>query len=46
MVMLRNQFRKQTKNTAKNLHLNYGALMILIPKPGVTSQKIYQHPSQ
>ena len=25
-VMLRNQFRKQTKNTAKNLHLNYRAL--------------------
>ena len=26
--MLRNQFRKQTKNTAKNLHLNYRALLI------------------
>ena len=25
-VMLRNQFRKQTKNTAKHLHLNYQAL--------------------
>ena len=25
--MLRNQFRKQTKNTAKNLHLNYQALV-------------------
>ena len=24
--MLRNQFRKQTKNTAKHLHLNYRAL--------------------
>ena len=29
MVMLRNQFRKQTKNTKKNLHLNYQALVIL-----------------
>ena len=26
--MLRNQFRKQTKNTAKNLHLNYQALVV------------------
>ena len=26
-VMLRNQFRKQTENTAKNLHLNYRALV-------------------
>ena len=26
-VMLRNQFRKQTENTAKNLHLNYRALL-------------------
>ena len=26
--MLRNQFRKQTKNTAKNLHLNYRALTV------------------
>ena len=26
-VMLRNQFRKQTKKTSKNLHLNYRALM-------------------
>ena len=28
--MLRNQFRKQTKNTAKNLHLNYRALIVNI----------------
>ena len=27
-VMLRNQFRKQTKNTAKHLHLNYQALIL------------------
>ena len=26
-VMLRNQLRKQTENTAKNLHLNYRALV-------------------